>query len=535
MSRSPLLSRREHLATMLAWGAEFGFEGLLRRQGSLTARSVAEIAELGRPEAGSVLVLSGFYEPDDGGGGVFHFDASRPRSDHDGGLVIAAGKAWPDLLPRWFDKRGLRGAGCWIRQLSRGIVFEAFGARAEWTDPSNPGFDNSAALSQAIGKASAAGVPILWSKGVYGAAGVIRIAHARGACTIAGGGPERCGIVLGGHAPGIRFEGEPDSRPTLHWSGFSIGRYNADSFRKTIGPKTLFAGHCREVLIENVEEFGAIGFGIQLDYCGRYIIRNNYVHDHFGGGKVARGTDGIHVYRSSGPGEISGNRVERVGDDPISLGSFDSDHPTKDFLVTANDCRHTSGGIKIYGHAFSGSVRANRVVRTDNGGVILWDDRDRDKSFDIQDIEIVDNDLLGCGRLGASAGVYLCAPTGDGDGVMRRISIRNNRILDCHYGVTLYARADGKSFGDVSIVHNTIRRASKNAIFLFDFSGHIDVVSNDIEFIAEPAIRISSDRASGSVRCAENRLRWIDDTAIDPVQIEKRAPFSIELVGNKAN
>ncbi|OWK23426.1 hypothetical protein AJ87_37610 [Rhizobium yanglingense] len=46
------------------------------------------------------------------------------------------------------------------------------------------------------------------------------------------------------------------------------------------------------------------------------------------------GTDGIHVYRSPGPGKVFENTIHDVGDDAISFGSFYSNEPTRIFNAT---------------------------------------------------------------------------------------------------------------------------------------------------------------------------------------------------------
>lgn len=83
--------------------------------------SVATIsALLNRTTVGTVNVLN-YHTGLEGGGGVFYWDASKPKAEHNGGTVIDPDKAFPSdwnnqtQLTTWFTA-GSSGTGVWCRQ-----------------------------------------------------------------------------------------------------------------------------------------------------------------------------------------------------------------------------------------------------------------------------------------------------------------------------------------------------------------------------------------------------------------------------------
>ncbi len=135
---------------------------------------------------------------------------------------------------------------------------------------------------------------------------------------------------------GLAVQGNPAIGTPVTLKDFTIFRTNADSFVGTIGKHSINISFGNGVMVAGVEEYGAIGMGILLDKCRNFEVADCYVHDHKGGGPHLSGTDGIHHYRCPGPGKTHNNRVERIGDDGISFGSYDAAYQLNNVLCYEN-------------------------------------------------------------------------------------------------------------------------------------------------------------------------------------------------------
>lgn len=80
----------------------------------------------------SIIFIYGYHIPHDGGGGAFVWDASKSKSEHDGGTVIDPDAVfptdWDNLTQRdtWFNSSN-SGAGCWVRQYDGASTRKMFG------------------------------------------------------------------------------------------------------------------------------------------------------------------------------------------------------------------------------------------------------------------------------------------------------------------------------------------------------------------------------------------------------------------------
>jgi len=77
------------------------------------------------------------------GGGVFVWDSSRSKSDHNGGTIIDPDAPFPTLWDdttqqaAWFDSSN-GGFGCWVRPVSAFVSPYEFGAKGEGADDTQP-------------------------------------------------------------------------------------------------------------------------------------------------------------------------------------------------------------------------------------------------------------------------------------------------------------------------------------------------------------------------------------------------------------
>jgi hypothetical protein len=95
----------------------------------ITADTVADLANV-QHKTGSIQLL-GFHTKGDGGGGVFYWDATKDKAEHNGGTVIDPSIA--GLVANWEYTQNLYftpaviGQGCWVREYSGAIDFSWFG------------------------------------------------------------------------------------------------------------------------------------------------------------------------------------------------------------------------------------------------------------------------------------------------------------------------------------------------------------------------------------------------------------------------
>jgi hypothetical protein len=99
----------------------------------ITADTVADLANV-QHKTGSIQLL-GFHTKGDGGGGVFYWDATKDKSEHNGGTVIDPNKA--GLVANWASTQALYftpeviGQGCWVREYSGAVNVKWFGAKGD--------------------------------------------------------------------------------------------------------------------------------------------------------------------------------------------------------------------------------------------------------------------------------------------------------------------------------------------------------------------------------------------------------------------
>ena len=93
---------------------------------------------------GYTVFVKGYHTPGDGGGGVFYWDETEPKSSHNGGTIIDPGRTfptdWSDTSQQatWFTAAA-SGQGCWKRIYSGEVNVRWFGAKGDdTTDDKQP-------------------------------------------------------------------------------------------------------------------------------------------------------------------------------------------------------------------------------------------------------------------------------------------------------------------------------------------------------------------------------------------------------------
>jgi hypothetical protein len=311
---------------------------------------------------------------------------------------------------------------------------------------------------------------------------------------IAGVGSGKSTLTIDHLSSGLEIFGNRNTPTAVRLKGFSVARKNTSLYQGKVGPKSVYIADATNCEIDDVEEYGAIGFGIQLDRCQKYSITHCKVHDHFSGSTHRSGTDGIHIYRSKGPGIVTSNEVSRVGDDAISFGSYDKLLFTGNVVCDANRINDVAGSIKIYGNANNFLIKGNHISKAQNGGVTLWDDRDLGQSFDIDNVIISDNVIELCGGPSRSGGVYITQTKGNGRQKMRHIQVANNKISECKNGITVRSVVSTKSTEDLTIENNIICCSTERGIFLESGEGEVQIKGNVINGSGFEGVLIQASR-----------------------------------------
>jgi hypothetical protein len=122
----------------------------------ITADTVADLANV-QHKTGSIQLL-GFHTTGDGGGGVFYWDASKNKSEHNGGTIIDPSIA--GLVANWEYTQNLYfspaviGQGCWVREYSGAVNVKWFGAKGDGVS------DDTAALKASFVNHSCVYLPL---------------------------------------------------------------------------------------------------------------------------------------------------------------------------------------------------------------------------------------------------------------------------------------------------------------------------------------------------------------------------------------
>ena len=118
---------------------------------AITADSLKDLASTPKL-AGRQYLIKGFYAGTDVGGGIFYWDASRDKADHNGGTIID-----PDRIGVWDGTQGDlatlftvgSGSGCFVREEGIVLSVDWFGAVGDSTANGAVGTDDTLAFEQA--------------------------------------------------------------------------------------------------------------------------------------------------------------------------------------------------------------------------------------------------------------------------------------------------------------------------------------------------------------------------------------------------
>lgn len=120
-------------------------------RGVVAVDSIADLLALpeGQRRGDLRYLVKGYHAGSDVGGGEFYWDASKPRSQHNGGTIIDPTAVYPTdwddqtQLGTWFDTSN-NGTGCWVRQFDGAVNVKWFGAKGDTNASTTVGHANYA-------------------------------------------------------------------------------------------------------------------------------------------------------------------------------------------------------------------------------------------------------------------------------------------------------------------------------------------------------------------------------------------------------
>lgn len=106
------------------------------KDGMVVVNDISKLSTVNTSVSTNVAVKS-YHNGLEGGGGVFYYDSTKPRTEHNGGTVIAPTAVFPSdwnnqvQLAAWFDGSSLTGNGCWVRSYDGAVNVRWFGAKGD--------------------------------------------------------------------------------------------------------------------------------------------------------------------------------------------------------------------------------------------------------------------------------------------------------------------------------------------------------------------------------------------------------------------
>ncbi|QQV92007.1 hypothetical protein MOC16_gp106 [Klebsiella phage vB_KpM_FBKp24] len=321
---------------------------------------------------------------------------------------------------------------------------------------------------------------------------------------------------------GIRIGSESVSVTKYrHYFGhFKITRPNYNSYTGTIGPKSLYISNSGDGVIEFVDEANAIGYGIQFDYSKNVTVRNCYVHDHIGGNTVKAGTDGIHFYRTTDI-TAQNNKVERVGDDAISCGSFDPNYPVNNALISDNKVSNTQAAFKLYTYVQNVIIKNNLVDTSIQSGVYLTNDDNSPNGAYIKNIVIQGNQFFNI--YSTNEGNIETCPLrirswNTGTCTYDNIYFENNISDNCYGGINQVTSGEGQRISNLYVRSNTFknqRLGSTNARYWINLQ-QVDNIfvldNNDFDEGSSGAVMVNNTPSTITYTPSKaGRWRWTNN------------------------
>lgn len=287
------------------------------------------------------------------------------------------------------------------------------------------------------------------------------VTMANGLVNFEGAGIGRTVFVYDHLSAGITFGSETNS--TIKYPGkfskCSCIRPNYMNGPSSSGPKSFSFGNFSPLVVEEVGEANAIGFGIFCVFCIGVTVTKCYARDHLGSFDVPKsGSDGIHFYKCQNVWATH-NIIDNVGDDALSSGSFDPLFPCYNINFLHNRINRVHGACKLYGYVDGATVEGNCYREGHEGGVYLTNDNNSPVNSFVRNVNILNNQfysISGFSPTNVVAGGVLARfwTTNGNSAVIENITIRGNLFSACGAGIAAVNCDDVKRFRNIVIEDN---------------------------------------------------------------------------------
>lgn len=227
----------------------------------------------------------------------------------------------------------------------------------------------------------------------------------------------------------------------------SVYRVGAGSYVGSTRPQTVRLEGLRDPVMNRVDTYGGIGFGLLMTRCLRPTIQHCLSHD---SAIFNTGTDAIHFSRCRSPRALF-NKAWNVGDDLLSFGSYNiggaaSEVATTDVLAEGNSCwggsidgggtgHSSNSGVKLYGNV-KGARIINQYSEECNAGGIYFADHNSIQDGLIEDVQVIGGQMVNCrGGGGESAGAlrwrFNSKDNAGATSIARRITFSGVQAIGC--------------------------------------------------------------------------------------------------------
>lgn len=334
-----------------------------------------------------------------------------------------------------------------------------------------------------------------------------------GIVDLIGAGSAHVVFVFDHLSAGLTFGPETNSATKYQGTvkGVSCVRPNYLAYSGSAGPKSFSFGNFSPILLEDVREENAIGYGIFFVFCQSVVVRRCYAGNHVGSyASPKSGTDGIHFYKCNDVWAYD-NVLEEIGDDALSSGSFDPLFPCSNINFIRNKISRVHGSLKLYSFVDGAEIAYNRFRVGHEGGVYLTNDANSLDSSYVKNIKIHHNeffDIIGSEPSNNTSGGVRLRFWPDNSvpnsrAIIDQIYITDNLISGCGAGIAAITQDAYKRFSNMFIRNNSFRAApldltgSRPYIRIHQFDYELEISGNTMVNAHSGGIVV--DQVNGSV------------------------------------
>lgn len=415
----------------------------------------------------------------------------------------------------------------WARDISAGVTFQDGGAvgDAVITGTTVTGTDDTDAVRRVFN----ARLKIVEKDArKYRLTAAVSVVN--GILDFTGAGRDRTVFVYDHLTAGLVFG--PETNSVTKYPGKFVGcscvRPNYLNGPSSSGPKSFSFANFSPMLVDQVKEENAIGYGIFFVFCKDVAVTNCYAGNHLGTyDNPKSGSDGIHFYKCTNVWARH-NVIENVGDDALSSGSFDPLFPCSNINFLNNRISRVHGTMKLYSYVDGAEIAGNVFRIGHEGGVYLTNDNNSLDGSYVKNVKIHHNEFSGIvgyqSTNNVAGGVLLrfwpdnTVP--NSNAVIDEIHITDNLISECGSGVAAVTQDSYKRYSNIFIRNNRFKAAplsltgSRPYIRIHQCDYELEIVGNNMMNAHSGGIYV--DHVNGSVTADFNSLKAkINDNVID--------------------